>query len=264
MRVDHDPETQETELHSIPLDRSDDITDMKGTVDPHALADVPAAVIVSKTLEDIKLDNIKLEEDEKPNSTSTLSSTSSAVSAQDLSVSFFTRIGTGPHILLPPSGPTASLSRCSQSLSRPNQEQSSGSVSFNQHNLISSSTSPASSPASSSTTLSQVTRPTSGLIHLDGSVYAAVPISSEVHIIPKSSRDFQWNGDLFLKPHQRRSLGIDHLFTSGGDRESGELGNGYSLHRANHVHQAALDASVMVHEIRLDDEESACILPSWP
>ncbi|KAG0326495.1 hypothetical protein BG000_001368, partial [Podila horticola] len=53
----------------------------------------------------------------------------------------------------------------------------------------------------------------SSIVSSDGSVYAAVPMSSELYIIPKTSRGFQWNGDLFLKPYQRRSLGIDHLYS---------------------------------------------------
>ncbi|KAF9578535.1 hypothetical protein BGW38_005610 [Lunasporangiospora selenospora] len=44
------------------------------------------------------------------------------------------------------------------------------------------------------------------------SIYTAVPISREIYIIPHSSKGFQWNEDLFLKPHQRRSLGVDDMY----------------------------------------------------
>ncbi|KAF9124643.1 hypothetical protein BGX30_000849 [Mortierella sp. GBA39] len=114
----------------------------------------------------------------------------------------------------------------------------------------------------------------SSLIHSKESVYAAVPVSSELYIIPKSSRGFHWNGDLFLKPHQRRSLGVDHMFSSPSahhhtnhsinDSSSGYGGAGPSSgqHQSQHIHNQ--DSSVMVHEIRLDEHEIDGILPSWP
>ncbi|KAF8933439.1 hypothetical protein BGZ47_010874 [Haplosporangium gracile] len=113
----------------------------------------------------------------------------------------------------------------------------------------------------------------SSLIHSKESVYAAVPVSSELYIIPKSSRGFHWNGDLFLKPHQRRSLGVDHMFSSpsanlhtsnSNSSSSGYEGAGPSIgqHQNQHVHNQ--DSFVMVHEIRLDEHEIDGILPSWP
>ncbi|KAF9365551.1 hypothetical protein BGX34_009589 [Mortierella sp. NVP85] len=112
--------------------------------------------------------------------------------------------------------------------------------------------------------------PMSSIIHSNESVYAAVPTSSEVYIIPKSSRGFNWNGDLFLKPHQRRSLGVDHMFTMGG-QQHGNLGSGNSSGISSHMngpqqnqHHHSQDSSIFVHEIRLDDQETAGILPSWP
>jgi len=113
----------------------------------------------------------------------------------------------------------------------------------------------------------------SSLIHSKESVYAAVPVSSELYIIPKSSRGFHWNGDLFLKPHQRRSLGVDHMFSSssahqhtnsisGSSSGYGGAGPSSGQHQSQHVHNQ--DSSVMVHEIRLDEHEIDGILPSWP
>lgn len=114
----------------------------------------------------------------------------------------------------------------------------------------------------------------SSLIHSKESVYAAVPVSSELYIIPKSSRGFHWNGDLFLKPHQRRSLGVDHMFSSSSAHQHinnsindsnigyGGAGPSSGQHQSQHVHNQ--DSSVMVHEIRLDEHEIDGILPSWP
>lgn len=111
----------------------------------------------------------------------------------------------------------------------------------------------------------------SSLIHSKESVYAAVPVSSELYIIPKSSRGFHWNGDLFLKPHQRRSLGVDHMFSSSSAHQhtNNSSSSGYGgagplsgQHHSQHVHNQ--DSSVMVHEIRLDEHEIDGILPSWP
>ncbi|KAF9125126.1 hypothetical protein BG015_004978 [Linnemannia schmuckeri] len=127
--------------------------------------------------------------------------------------------------------------------------------------------------ASSAYSYSAPTLSMSSLIHSKESVYAAVPVSSELYIIPKSSRGFHWNGDLFLKPHQRRSLGVDHMFSSpsanqhtnySNNSNSGyeEAGLSIGLHQNQHVHNQ--DSFVMVHEIRLDEHEIDGILPSWP
>ncbi|KAF9901406.1 hypothetical protein EC991_006205 [Linnemannia zychae] len=110
----------------------------------------------------------------------------------------------------------------------------------------------------------------SSIIHSKESVYAAVPVSSELYIIPKSSRGFHWNGDLFLKPHQRRSLGVDHMFSSPSANQhaynnsghEGGVGSSGGRHQNQHVHNQ--DSSVMVHEIRLEEHEIDGILPSWP
>ncbi|KAF8937289.1 hypothetical protein BGZ58_002974 [Dissophora ornata] len=118
----------------------------------------------------------------------------------------------------------------------------------------------------------------STLILSKESVYAAVPTSSELYIIPKSSRGFHWNGDLFLKPHQRRSLGVDLIFSSAsaqqhhafhengnsGGNDSPMNGQQQNQHQHHHHHHHSHDTSVAVHEIHLDDQETAGILPSWP
>ncbi|KAG0257990.1 hypothetical protein BG011_003607 [Mortierella polycephala] len=140
-----------------------------------------------------------------------------------------------------------------------------------------SSSSSASSSASNS--YSGPTLSMSSLIQSKESVYAAVPVSSELYIIPKSSRGFHWNGDLFLKPHQRRSLGVDHMFNTANQRHqtmtndyyNSGYGSGNSIGGASYEnepqqnqHHHNQDSSVMVHEIRLDEHEIAGILPSWP
>ncbi|KAG0283267.1 hypothetical protein BGZ98_006406 [Dissophora globulifera] len=113
----------------------------------------------------------------------------------------------------------------------------------------------------------------STLILSKESVYAAVPISSELYIIPKSSRGFHWNGDLFLKPHQRRSLGVDLMFSASSQQYHAFQENGHSDGGDSHLNEAqpnqqhpshSHDSSVTVHEIHLDDQETAGILPSWP
>ncbi|KAG0201684.1 hypothetical protein BGX28_005567 [Mortierella sp. GBA30] len=131
----------------------------------------------------------------------------------------------------------------------------------------------------SSSSYSTPSFPTGSLIRSQESVYAAVPISSELYIIPKSSRGFHWNGDLFLKPHQRRSLGVDHILNGASHPSPQSLynGDGYSGNGSNssgsgahmngqqqNQHHHNQDSSVSVHEIRLDDQEIAGILPSWP
>ncbi|KAF9084674.1 hypothetical protein BGX23_010326 [Mortierella sp. AD031] len=106
----------------------------------------------------------------------------------------------------------------------------------------------------------------SSLIHSKESVYAAVPVSSELYIIPKSSRGFHWNGDLFLKPHQRRSLGVDHMFSTSSSNYNSNYSSGAGPSSGQHPnqHHHNQDSSVMVHEIRLDEHEIDGILPSWP
>ncbi|KAF9361617.1 hypothetical protein BGX26_001117 [Mortierella sp. AD094] len=84
------------------------------------------------------------------------------------------------------------------------------------------------------------------IILMPDAVYSAVPVSSELYIIPHASKGFNWNEDLFLKPHQRRSLGVDDMYST----------DGLSTDGGSH------DTTVTVHEIRLDDEESQQILPS--
>ncbi|KAG0202511.1 hypothetical protein BGX28_004999 [Mortierella sp. GBA30] len=76
-------------------------------------------------------------------------------------------------------------------------------------------------------------------------IYSAVPISSELHIIPRSSNGFNWNQDLFLKPHQRRSLGVDELHGSDGAAAGGSSSG---------------DSAIPVHEIQLDGDAEG-ILP---
>ncbi|KAF9438051.1 hypothetical protein BGZ76_010000 [Entomortierella beljakovae] len=95
--------------------------------------------------------------------------------------------------------------------------------------------------ASSTSTSAFPTEPS--VILMSDAVYSAVPVSSELYIIPHSSKGFNWNADNFMKPHQRRTLGVDEMYNAG---DSG------SSH----------DTTVSVHEIRLDDEESQQILPS--
>ncbi|KAF9113918.1 hypothetical protein BGX27_000517 [Mortierella sp. AM989] len=96
---------------------------------------------------------------------------------------------------------------------------------------------------SSSAASSLPTEPS--IITMSDAIYSAVPVSSELHIIPHSSKGFNWNEDLFLKPHQRRSLGVDDMYNT--DESSSEGGH---------------DRTVTVHEICLDDEESRQILPA--
>ncbi|KAF9907515.1 hypothetical protein BX616_000407 [Lobosporangium transversale] len=155
--------------------------------------------------------------------------------------------------------------------------QSTSSFLFSESSNLRSSLSSSSSPITTTTTTtmpsySSSTLPMPSIIQSKESVYAAVPISHELYIIPKSSRGFQWNGDLFLKPYQRRSLGVDHMFSStnhhyqqqyrdGGNSSGGIAHTNGQQHNQRHHNQ---DSSVIVHEIRLDDNETAGILPSWP
>ncbi|KAF9192476.1 hypothetical protein BGZ51_005488 [Haplosporangium sp. Z 767] len=107
-----------------------------------------------------------------------------------------------------------------------------------------------SSSASSSTTS---LHEDPSVISTPEAVYTAVPISSELHIIPHSSKGFNWNQDLFLKPHQRRDLGVDDLHNSDacGSSSSGSSSNG-----------APRDPAIAVHDIQLEEDEAEKILPS--
>ncbi|KAG0371314.1 hypothetical protein BC939DRAFT_478693 [Gamsiella multidivaricata] len=128
-----------------------------------------------------------------------------------------------------------------------------------------------SAPWSYSSSYSASNLSMSSLIQSKESVYAAVPVSSELYIIPKSSSGFYWNGDLFLKPHQRRSLGVDHMFNSVAPQHYGFHDNSNSIGSGSHVngqqqnhHPHSQDTAVIVHDILLTDVETARILPSWP
>ncbi|KAG0084045.1 hypothetical protein BGZ93_011298 [Podila epicladia] len=94
------------------------------------------------------------------------------------------------------------------------------------------------------------------IITVHESIYYAVPISSELHIIPHCSRGFHWNEDLFLKPHQRRRLGVDAMQAKansiGVDPRSSE--EGLQHH----------DSAIVVHEVHLCEQDILGILPSWP
>ncbi|KAF9303413.1 hypothetical protein BGZ74_003774 [Mortierella antarctica] len=94
------------------------------------------------------------------------------------------------------------------------------------------------------------------IITVHESIYYAVPISSELHIIPHCSRGFHWNEDLFLKPHQRRRLGVDAMQAKanniGVDPRSSE--EGLQPH----------DSAIVVHEVHLCEQDISGILPSWP
>ncbi|KAG0263337.1 hypothetical protein BG011_008966 [Mortierella polycephala] len=102
-----------------------------------------------------------------------------------------------------------------------------------------------SSSASSSTT---PLREGPSVISTPEAVYTAVPVSSELHIIPHSSNGFNWNQDLFLKPHQRHDLGMDDLHNSGAGGSSSN--------------EAPRDSAIAVHDIRLGEDETEKILPS--
>ncbi|KAG0376321.1 hypothetical protein BGX24_007905 [Mortierella sp. AD032] len=107
------------------------------------------------------------------------------------------------------------------------------------------------------------------MVSTTDAVYSAVPISSELHIFPHSSKGFNWNQDLFLKPHQRRNLGVDELHSAfnnsvGGVASSRSSSSSNSSSRSNSSgsnHQGGMSA-VRVHEIRLDQLETDQILPS--
>ncbi|KAF8930617.1 hypothetical protein BGZ47_000479 [Haplosporangium gracile] len=102
-------------------------------------------------------------------------------------------------------------------------------------------------------------------------IYSAVPISSKLHIFPHSSKGFNWNQDHFLKPHQRRNLGVDELHSAfntsiGGivRSESGTSSSstGTSSSRSSSNNEGGMSA-IRVHEIRLDQDETDQILPRY-
>ncbi|KAG0276459.1 hypothetical protein BGZ95_007506 [Linnemannia exigua] len=106
------------------------------------------------------------------------------------------------------------------------------------------------------------------MVSTTDAIYSAVPISSELHIFPHSSKGFNWNQDLFLKPHQRRNLGVDELHSAfnasvGGLASSGSSSNSdsSSMSNSSSSHHGGMSA-VRVHEIRLDQLETDQILPS--
>ncbi|KAI8598026.1 hypothetical protein EDD21DRAFT_418151 [Dissophora ornata] len=84
------------------------------------------------------------------------------------------------------------------------------------------------------------------IISLPEGVYSAVSVSSELYIIPHSSKGFQWNKDLFMKPHQRRTLGVDDMYSA--DSGSGSNGDSNNDGRTQ-------EPGVFVHEIRLDEDD---------
>ncbi|KAG0305083.1 hypothetical protein BGZ97_001240 [Linnemannia gamsii] len=109
-------------------------------------------------------------------------------------------------------------------------------------------------------------------------IYCAVPISSELHIFPHSSKGFNWNQDQFLKPHQRRNLGVDELHSAfnasvGGivRSESSSSNSTISIDTTSSNSNSSSSSSntgggmsaIRVHEIRLDQDETDQILPSY-
>ena len=118
------------------------------------------------------------------------------------------------------------------------------------------------------------------ILSFDDAVYSAVPVSSELYIIPFCSKGFNWNADLFLKPHQRRNLGLDDLYrtlstesrlsssgststssSSDGSTEATSVDSRPSSSGASnngHSHGSAIH----VHEIWLSDLDTATILPA--
>ncbi|KAF9339007.1 hypothetical protein BGZ91_007301 [Linnemannia elongata] len=104
-------------------------------------------------------------------------------------------------------------------------------------------------------------------------IYSAVPISSELHIFPHSSKGFNWNQDHFLKPHQRRNLGVEELHSTfnasiGGIVRSESSSSTTSSATNSSSSSTSISnagggmSAIRVHEIRLDQEETDQILPS--
>lgn len=104
-------------------------------------------------------------------------------------------------------------------------------------------------------------------------IYSAVPISSELHIFPHSSKGFNWNQDHFLKPHQRRNLGVEELHSTFNASIGGIVRSASSSSTASSATNSSSSSTstsnagggmsaIRVHEIRLDQEETDQILPS--
>ncbi|CAO3572517.1 unnamed protein product [Mortierella alpina] len=100
-----------------------------------------------------------------------------------------------------------------------------------------------SSAASSTTSLQE----NPSIIETPDAVYSAVPISSELHIIPRSSKGFNWNQDAFLRPHQRQSLGVDEMYSRSEGAAAGSSSSDGS--------------AIPVHEIQLDWKDTDETLP---
>ncbi|KAG0349408.1 hypothetical protein BG004_006437 [Podila humilis] len=101
------------------------------------------------------------------------------------------------------------------------------------------------------------------IIALDESIYYAVFNQSELHIIPYSSPGFHWNEDLFLKPHQRRRLGLDAMKNKAPQSTSSGTSSGTSPDDGQGA-QHAQDSAIIVHEVHLCEQDISGILPSWP
>ncbi|OAQ32118.1 hypothetical protein K457DRAFT_135447 [Linnemannia elongata AG-77] len=104
-------------------------------------------------------------------------------------------------------------------------------------------------------------------------IYSAVPISSELHIFPHSSKGFNWNQDHFLKPHQRRNLGVEELHSTFNASIGGIVRSASSSSTTSSATNSSSSSTstsnagdgmsaIRVHEIRLDQEETDQILPS--
>ncbi|KAG0071959.1 hypothetical protein BGZ89_008792 [Linnemannia elongata] len=104
-------------------------------------------------------------------------------------------------------------------------------------------------------------------------IYSAVPISSELHIFPHSSKGFNWNQDHFLKPHQRRNLGVEELHSTFNASIRGIVRSASSSSTTSSATNSSSSSTstsnagggmsaIRVHEIRLDQEETDQILPS--
>ncbi|KAF9430568.1 hypothetical protein BGZ94_006056 [Podila epigama] len=102
------------------------------------------------------------------------------------------------------------------------------------------------------------------IITVQESVYYAVPISTELHIIPHSSLGFHWNEDLFLKPHQRRRLGVDAIQVRTGSTIEGSNNNNNNSSSGGSEDGQRHDSAIPVHEVHLCEQEMTNILPSWP
>ncbi|GJJ76264.1 hypothetical protein EMPS_08623 [Entomortierella parvispora] len=124
------------------------------------------------------------------------------------------------------------------------------------------------------------------ILSFDDAVYSAVPVSSELYIIPFCSKGFNWNADLFLKPHQRRNLGLDDLYrtlsTESRISSSGSSSSTTSATTSSNdglTDAASVDSrpsssgvasnnghshgsAIHVHEIWLSDLDTATILPA--